>query len=243
MAAELTNVTPTAAVNLPNLNTLRRNIRLQRQEGNILPNPLRKEDIPVLLQQCQVTATGDRFLLYDSGVGDVNRMFIFVTDGALDLLAHSPQWFADGTFKQCPELFFQIYSIHALSNNEVIPRIFGLLPATNEATYVQFLTTVCNAVTNIVNDPVGILVDCEVATINAIGNVMPALQISGCFYHLSSNLWRHIQRAGTRHGREAVCLTPTHDCSHEASVVELGGGGQIRAKRGVFTTERSEGAF
>ena len=38
--------------------------------------------------------------------------------------------------------------------------------------------------------------DFEVAVINAIGNVMPALQISGCFYRLSSNLWGHIQRAG-----------------------------------------------
>ena len=73
---------------------------------------------------------------------------------------------------------------------------FGLLPAKNEASYVQFLTTMRNAVKNIGNDPVGILVDFEVAAINAIGNVMPALQISGCFYHLSSNLWRHIQRAG-----------------------------------------------
>ena len=53
----------------------------------------------MLPQQCQVTATGDRFLLYDSGVGDVNRMFIFVTDEALGVLARSPQWFADGTFK------------------------------------------------------------------------------------------------------------------------------------------------
>ena len=188
LAAEFTNITPTAAVNLPNLNTLRRNIRLQRQEGNILLNPLRREDIPVL-PQCQVTATSDRFLLYDSGIGDVNRMFIFVTDGALDLLARSPQWFADGTFKLCPELFFQI-------NHEVIPCVFRLLPAKNEASYVQFLTTVRNAVRNIGNVLVGILVDFEVAAINAIGNVMSALQISGCFYHLSSNLWRHIQRAG-----------------------------------------------
>ena len=51
-------------------------------------------------------------------------MFIFVTDEALDVLARSPQWFADGTFKLCPELFFQIYSIHALSNHEVIPCVF-----------------------------------------------------------------------------------------------------------------------
>ena len=39
-----------------------------------------------------------------------------------------------------------IYSIHALSNHEVIPCVFGLLPAKNEASYVQFLTTVRNAV-------------------------------------------------------------------------------------------------
>ena len=99
LGTELTNATAAAAENLPNLSNLQRNIRHQRQQQNILPNPLGKEDVPVLPPQYQVTATGERFLLLDSGVGDVNRMFIFATDDGSDMLANSPQWFGDGTFK------------------------------------------------------------------------------------------------------------------------------------------------
>ena len=48
LGTELANLTPTAAVNLPKLSNLRHNIRRQRQKQNILPNPPRKEDVPVL---------------------------------------------------------------------------------------------------------------------------------------------------------------------------------------------------
>ena len=47
LGTELANLTPTAAVNRPNLSNLRRNIRRLLQEQNILPNPPRKEDVPV----------------------------------------------------------------------------------------------------------------------------------------------------------------------------------------------------
>ena len=34
----------------------------------------------------------------------------------------------DGTFKLCPEIFYQIYTIHALNNDQVFPSAFALLP-------------------------------------------------------------------------------------------------------------------
>ena len=34
---------------------------------------------------------GERFLLFDSGVGDINRMFIFATNDEIDMLADSSQ--------------------------------------------------------------------------------------------------------------------------------------------------------
>ena len=72
----LANLTPTAAVNLPNLSNLRRKIRCQRQEQNILPKPPRKEDMPVLPHEYQMTGTGKRLLLFNSGVGDINVWLI-----------------------------------------------------------------------------------------------------------------------------------------------------------------------
>ena len=141
LGTELVNITFTVAVNLPNLSHLRRHIRSQRQDGNIKPIPQRKEDIPVLPQKYQETLTGERFLFFGSGVGDTSRMFIFATDEGIHLLQCCEQWFGDGTFKLCPEIFYQIYTSHALINNEVIPCAFGLLPAKTQLIYERFMTT------------------------------------------------------------------------------------------------------
>ena len=73
-----------------------------------------------------------------------------------------------------------------------------LLPSKAEIICEQFFATVSNVVrNNNVNDPNGILVDFETA-INAIRNVLPQTDISGGFFHLSLNLWKHIQRAGSQ---------------------------------------------
>ena len=78
-STELANLTPTAAVNLPNLSNLRRNICRQQQEQNILSKPPRKEDMSVLPHEYQMTEIGERFLLFNSGVGFIKGMFIFAT--------------------------------------------------------------------------------------------------------------------------------------------------------------------
>ena len=197
LGTELANLTQTAALNLPNLSNLKRNIRRQRQEQNILPNPPRKEDVPVLPHEYQMIGTGEIFLLFDSGLGDINRMFMFATNDGTDMLASCSQWFGDGALKLCSQIFSQIYAIHALVSHEFLPCMFALFPSKAEIVYEQFFTTVCNAVrNNNGNDPDGFLVDFETAAINAIQNLSPQTDISSCFFHLSSNLWKHIQRAG-----------------------------------------------
>ena len=89
-----------------------------------------------------------------------------------------------------------MYTIHTLVNHEALTCVFVLLQSKTEIVYEQFFTTVCNAVrNNNSNDPDGFLVDFETAAINAIQNVLPQTDTSGCFFNLSSNLWKHIQRA------------------------------------------------
>ena len=68
-----------------------------------MPNPPEKAEIPVLPQEYQTTASGEQFLKYDSGVGDGDRILIFGTDQCLNLLSTADNWFADGTFKSCPD--------------------------------------------------------------------------------------------------------------------------------------------
>ena len=57
---------------MPSLNSMRRNIRHIRQDKNPLPNPLSRDQIPVLPQEYQNTGTGEQFMIFDSGVGDAD---------------------------------------------------------------------------------------------------------------------------------------------------------------------------
>ena len=107
-------VSPAAAVNLPPMAHIRRaNCRLRDNEGNPA-NPVDRASIPVIPNEFQTTDRGDRFLLYDSGVGDVNRILLFATDQGLNLLSTSDNWFGNGTFDVSPDIFFQVYTIHAM---------------------------------------------------------------------------------------------------------------------------------
>ena len=92
-----------------------------------------RQFIPLAYQQ---TSNGEWFLLFDSGFGDNNRMLIFVTDQALQLLANSEDWFCAGTFSVCQEILFQLYTVHARLGQSL--RIFALLPNKTRETYNRF---------------------------------------------------------------------------------------------------------
>ena len=108
LGAELRNVSKATAVALTSLNNMRCNIRRQRDDHNMPAVPQRREDIPVLPNNYQIKNRGNRFLLFDSGVGDVNRLIIFATNDALRLFATNPHWFMNGTFKVCPKYFSKL---------------------------------------------------------------------------------------------------------------------------------------
>ena len=134
--------------------------------------------------------------MFDSGVGDRERIFIFASQQGLHVLANTDHWYGDGTLKLCPQIFYQIYTIHAQINNQIFPIIFGLLPNKTENTYNRFFSEVCNVVRNLGHDPTDILIDFEIAAINAIRTQIPLIQVYGCFFHLCSNIWKHIQDSG-----------------------------------------------
>ena len=80
LASELRNTSEEAAANLPSLDALKRNIRHAREERNMLQNPQTPKEIPVLPQEYQLTTNGNQFLVFDSGIGDPERIFIFASD-------------------------------------------------------------------------------------------------------------------------------------------------------------------
>ena len=162
ITGELEGISEAAAVSLPLMNSIRRNIRQQRHR-NELPNPPNRAEIPVLPQMYQLTSTGGQFLRYDSGIGDDGRILIFPSNQGLELLSNSEHWFCDGTFKVCPEIFYQVYTIHALVNGRALPCLFALWPNKNQQTYQIFFREISHLVPGIPQD---ILFDFERAAMN-----------------------------------------------------------------------------
>lgn len=195
LAGELATISPAAAVILPGLSNMRRTIRSQRQNNETLPPlPPTRAAIPVLPAEFQTTTSGQQFLLHDSGVADANRILIFGSPDAVTLLEQSADWFGDGTFKTVPDIFYQLYTIHALVSDNVFPCIYVLLPNKTQATYDRMF----HELSNITNgaSPSSILMDFEKAAQNAFEATHPNSDVIGCFFHLCKNIWRRVQRAG-----------------------------------------------
>ncbi|CAN7942588.1 unnamed protein product [Ixodes hexagonus] len=54
-------------------------------------------------------------------------------------------WFMDGTFKVTPSIFFQVYTIHVMYKDAVVPLVYALLLNKTEETYQRFFTVLSSA--------------------------------------------------------------------------------------------------
>ena len=134
---------------------------------------------------------GEKFLQYDSGPGE-DRVIIFATQEALDVLKGARNVFSDGTFKTCPNLFTQIYTIHADLRGKVVPMVYALLANKRHGTYLKLLTAVKSLLPNWALATV--TTDFEAAAVRAWKDVYPTARQHGCYFHFSQCLWREIQR-------------------------------------------------
>ncbi|KAG7159283.1 hypothetical protein Hamer_G026698, partial [Homarus americanus] len=74
---------------------------------------------------------------FDSDENDLNRLLVFATDKGLDDLVHVKHWASDGTFKCCPNIFYQLYTLHVQVGKFSVPRLFALLPNKTQETYTR----------------------------------------------------------------------------------------------------------
>ena len=108
LGREMQNLIEGASVQMVPIQHLRRQIRRQRQAIHA-PQPLPTNRSTVELpDDYKKLPNGENFLLFDSGVGDINRILIFGTDKTSSLLAQSPNWFMDGTFCYCARALLSI---------------------------------------------------------------------------------------------------------------------------------------
>ena len=111
----------------------------------------------------------------------------------LSLLEESQSWYVDGTFKVVPEQFFQLYTIHAQKGGMIIPCVYALLTNKSELTYATLFTKLLDIRPEL--NPFFIMADFEKAAINALESKF-LIVVTGCFFHLSQNIYRKIQSAG-----------------------------------------------
>ena len=139
----------------------------------------------------QVTSTGERFLIDDSGIGDEKRTLSFGALDALQLPPKFPHWFADRTFKVCPRIFSQVYTLHSFVQDRFLPGINAFLPDKSEDTYCRLFEEVSN-ILDLENPLKGVITGFEIAAVYAAAATFEGTEIKGYFFHLCLNLWKRI---------------------------------------------------
>ena len=93
-------------------------------------------------------------------------------------------------------MFSQLYTIHARIDGEVLPCVFSLLPN-------KLLVVLLNKSPDL--NPSSIMVDFEQGAINAFKARFPDADMTGCFFHLCQNVYKHVQSNGLqqRYGQDA----------------------------------------
>lgn len=125
---------------------------------------------------------------------DNDRILIFGTPEGLDMVAGSNTIMLDGTFKVCPSLFFQLFTIHAVRDGWVFPCVFALLPRKDQATYIRMFNIIRGLRPEF--RPERAICDYETGVHAALRNVFQNISVEGCFFHLSQSIWRRVQSAG-----------------------------------------------
>jgi len=97
------------------------------------------------------------------------EFLIFATDGNMELLARSQNWYADGTFKTAPPLFQQVYTIHVRQHGTIIPAVFVLMNERSTNAYVRILTELKNIRPDL--NPLTVMTDFEQASLLAFRTI------------------------------------------------------------------------
>ncbi|CAF3362704.1 unnamed protein product [Rotaria sp. Silwood1] len=75
-----------------------------------------------LPEKLRKTYCYEDFILHED-----KNLIIFTTKTNLSILKQNKHWFADGTFKVCSNDYYQLFTLHAMMTNAIIPLVYALL--------------------------------------------------------------------------------------------------------------------
>lgn len=147
-------------------------------------------------EDVQVPINFEDFILADYFF-EGSRILVFCSPACRQLISGIHEFFGDATFKSCPSPFVELYSIHGdvgstMTTTNVIPLIFALLPDKKQITYLTLFNLIKSQLSDF--EPLTFHCDFELAAINAISTVFPAIELKGCFYHWKRAVWRKAKK-------------------------------------------------
>ncbi|XP_059175689.1 uncharacterized protein LOC131955549 [Physella acuta] len=195
--ASTSDMSMVTRVDMPSKQALTKRIkRTQNKNHPVEPHTLEDVAIP---DDLRLTQSGALFLLKESSINN-DKLLIFSTESNIQKLGEAMYWIMDGTFKTAPNIFLQIYSIHApvgYENCRVLPLVYILMSRKTEAMYTRAFQDLADIAEkmHIHLSPRFIVTDFEKAAINACIE-FPTATSKGCFFHFSQNIWRKLQALG-----------------------------------------------
>lgn len=190
------NTDDTVRCLMPTISNMSRTVRRWRSKMSQAPPIPKARNGYVIPEELKFRENREKFLLFDSGEDDVNRILIFGTESNLDDLVRYKDWACDGTFKCCPDIYFQLFTLHIMVKNCSVPLIYGLLPGKSEGTYVQFFKALKSLRLSLAPDTM--LIDFEKSIVTAFTKVFPDATTTGCLFHLSQNIYRKVIDMGEK---------------------------------------------
>ncbi|KAG0439129.1 hypothetical protein DMUE_2646, partial [Dictyocoela muelleri] len=149
-------------------------------------------DIP--LEITKTLTKNEDFLLYDSGMGDEDRVIILGTKSNIFHLSYNKIWLGDDTFKSCPGIFEQLYTIQCKLRGKYLPLLYCFMKRKNIHSYNKLFTFLKEGkkLTGLEH----IIFDFEYDSQASFKKVFPNAQQHGCNFHLGQIVWRYVQKSG-----------------------------------------------
>ncbi|KAG0437106.1 hypothetical protein DMUE_3879 [Dictyocoela muelleri] len=135
----------------------------------------------------------ERFLRYDTGYDDTNRILIFFSEYKKTLAKNIKICLIDGTFKVVPHGFYQLLTIQGLILNKFFPIVYILLKNKKSSTYRAAIEK-CSELLNL--NPQNIISDFEKSLYNSVNLVFKNSSYFGCYFYFVQSLWRRLQNIG-----------------------------------------------
>ena len=127
---------------------------------------------------------------------------IFASDDFFRLLIHGKRVFVDATFKSVPKPFDQLFTMHVLIGDRLIPCLFAYMSSKHKEMYIkifQFLNIWADHYeleiewNKQINSETILLCDYESSIILAVKEVFSFIEIKGCFFHLTQAIFRKMR--------------------------------------------------